>query len=287
MNAMRASFELQATQKTAFELSYGTSITTYGQTDPFQARILDTVANGVSFTASQMLTRRQRVSATYSVFKLVPINRAKLNDDAVDSKREMEHPVQSLSLGYQLSFSSSTSLAFSGGISTMDTGKNYVFGILGNRRLGTFWVGAGYSRELAFNAGFPTAVPNGLAPGGYYDQIMFRLSGQPTQRIGVQVETIASHDATRRTAGPSRGFLGRSRFDYRLTDRSVLFAKVETYQAPWNDHVKAPLSRNRFSVGFEFSLSDERERRINRLNRDEDYVALTQHARRRRTPDPE
>jgi len=286
-NAMRGTFEIEATPLTAFEIGYDSTVTTFGQTDPFQARILDTVAHGVSFTASRMITRRQRVSATYSLFKIAPINKAKPNDDAVDTKRGIEHPVETFRLGYQVALSASTSLSFSGGVSTLETGKNYVFGVMGNRRLGTFWLGAGYSRELSFGAGVPTGLPNGLAAAGYFDQILFRLSGQPTQRVGVQVEMMAAHDASRRAAGPSRALLGKTRVDYRWTDRTVTFASVETYQAPWNDHVKAPLSRNRFIVGLEFSLSDERERRINRLNHDEDYVALTEHARRRRTPDPE
>ena len=288
-NAMRGSFEIQATPLTAFEVSYGNAVTTFGQTDPFQARILDNVTHGVSFTASRMITRRQRVSATYSFFKVAPINRAKPNDDAVDTKREMEHPVQTLSMGYQVSLSPSMYLSFNGGMSTLDNGKSYVFGILGNRRLGVFWLGAGYSRSASFGIypGVPTALPNGLAPADYIDQILFRLSGQPTRRIGLQVETNATHNASQKVAGPNHSLIARARVDYRWTDRTVTFASVETYQAPWNDHIKAPLSRNRFIVGLEFSLSDERERRINRLNRDEDYVALTEHARRRRTPDPE
>ncbi|HYR92446.1 MAG TPA: hypothetical protein VE422_50850 [Terriglobia bacterium] len=288
-NAMRGTFEVQATPLTAFEVSYGSAVTTYGQTDPFQARILDNITNGVSFTASRLITRNQRVSGTYSVFKVAPINKAKPNDDAVDTKRENEHPVQTLTMGYQVAFSASTAFAFSGGISTRDNGKSYVFGAMGNRRLGAFWLGAGYSRAVSFalGPGVPTALPSGLAPADTFDQILFRLSGQPTQRVGLQVEANASHNASKRVVGNNFALIGKTRVDYRWTDRTVTFASVETYQAPWNDHIKAPLSRNRFIVGLEFSLSDERERRINRLNRDEDYVALTAHGRRRRTPDPE
>ena len=73
------------------------------------------------------------------------------------------------------------------------------------------------------------------------------------------------------------------RVDYRWTDRTVTFATVETYQQNVNDFVRAPLSRNRFFVGIEFSLASDTQRRTNHLNQDGQYVALTDHARQRNT----
>ena len=102
---------------------------------------------------------------------------------------------------------------------------------------------------------------------------------------------VRSTDPTRNRAGEfptatalavaTQSFVGAARFDYRLTDRAVWFASVESFQQNRNEFVRSPLSRNRFMVGFEFSLSSERDRRTNRLNVDEQYVALTDHARHR------
>jgi len=60
---------------------------------------------------------------------------------------------------------------------------------------------------------------------------------------------------------------------------------METYHQPMNDYVHAPLSRNRFSVGFEFSLASEADRRLDPRNLDEQYVSLTDHNRRRQLPE--
>ena len=77
--------------------------------------------------------------------------------------------------------------------------------------------------------------------------------------------------------------MGRFRFDYRLTDREVMFTSFETFQQPLNAYVNAPLDRNRFTVGIQVSLSSETDRRMNHSNEDAQYVALTDHQRRRPT----
>jgi hypothetical protein len=80
------------------------------------------------------------------------------------------------------------------------------------------------------------------------------------------------------------GFMGRARFDYRLSDRDVLFASIESFEQNDNAYVQAPLSRNRFMVGIQVSLSSETDRRLNHLNEDAAYVALTDHQRRHPSP---
>jgi hypothetical protein len=75
--------------------------------------------------------------------------------------------------------------------------------------------------------------------------------------------------------------VGRARFDYRLTDRSVLFGLAETFQQNRNLYVLAPLARNRFSAGIEISFASDVQRRTSSLNQDDQYVPLTDHPRRR------
>ena len=73
--------------------------------------------------------------------------------------------------------------------------------------------------------------------------------------------------------------------DREVMIRSALqFASLDSFHQGRNDYVRAPLSRNRFMMGIEISLSSESERRSNRLNEDAQYVALTDHDRRRSTP---
>lgn len=283
-NAIRTTFEVEASPVTFFGFDYDNTITTFGQTDPFQTRILDTIAHGVSFTARRLVTRKQRISGTYSFFKLKPINNARPNDDAVDTRRELEHPIQAAKLQYRYSFSASSALELGGGVSVMDNGTNYLMRIGGYRRLGEFWLGGEYSRELSVSAG-PTGLPNGLGAASFYDLVSFRMRGQPARNIAVQTEIGGTLNASRRVVSGGRSLLARARFDYRLTDRTVTFVSVESYRQPLNDYVRAPLSRNRFTVGMEFSLASEAARRTDPRNQDEQYVALTEHARRRRPPE--
>jgi len=77
--------------------------------------------------------------------------------------------------------------------------------------------------------------------------------------------------------------LGRLRFDYRVSDRKVLFASWESFNQSHNVYVQSPLSRNRFMTGIEISLASDPDRRSSHLNEDERYVALTDHGIRRRS----
>jgi alpha-beta hydrolase superfamily lysophospholipase len=94
----------------------------------------------------------------------------------------------------------------------------------------------------------------------------------------------ASRDVASPLVNAAMGFMGRARFDYRLSDREVLFTSIESFEQNQNAYVQAPLSRNRFMVGVQISLSSETDRRQNHMNEDAAYVALTDHQRRRTTP---
>jgi len=283
-NVVRAGFQLEASPRTAFNVDYDSVITTYGQTDPFQSRILDTISHGFTFTARRLLTRKQRFSASYSVFKLLPINHERVNDDAVDAQREFEHPIHAFKGQYRYSFSASSVLELSGGVAYMDNSTNYLARVGGYRRFGAFWFGGGYGRELAILAR-PTGLPSGLTNTTYYDLASFRMIGQPTRNVAIRMEIAGSVTASKQFTNGGRSFLSRTRVDYRLTDRTVAFATLETYHQPINEFVHAPLQRNRFTVGFEVSLATEAERRLDPRNVDQQYVALTDHERRRRLPE--
>ncbi len=75
--------------------------------------------------------------------------------------------------------------------------------------------------------------------------------------------------------------MGRFRFDYRLSDRNVVFTSFESFQQNKNAYVLTPLTRSRFTVGIEISFSSDSDRRNSRLNEDAQYVALTDHGVRR------
>jgi hypothetical protein len=283
-NAISTNVEVEVSPLTALSVEYDNTITTFGQSDPLQSRILDTITNGVSFTAKRMLTRKQRLNGTYSVYKIKPINNKRLNDDKVDAEREFEQPIQSVNLQYRYNFSPSSVLELSGGVTSLDNGTSYLMRVGGYRRIGEFWLGGGYSRELSIVAD-PSGIPFRLGAANFYDLFSVRLSGQPTQTIGLQFEMAGTVNASRSVATGGRSLLSSFRIDHRLTDRTVTFASVEVYHQPWNDYVRAPVSRNRFTVGMEFSFASEAARRSGLLNQDERYVALTDHGRRRRAPE--
>lgn len=279
-NAIRGSFGFHTSPVMDFAIRFDNTITKFGQTDQFQARILDNVTNGFSVIGTRMMRKNQRLRVTYSRFAVSPINTTKTNDDAVDAPRSFERPVNTMMAEYRIVANPSLTFEFSGGLSVIDTGKNFVFRSNATRRLGGYyWLTGGFSRALSFMNGAP-GLANGLSAAGYYDMLLLRFRAQPTQKVAFQLEMSGSRDAAGRTATSSKSLLGRARIDYRWSDRTVTFANLETYQQNKNDYVRSPLARNRFFVGIEYSLASEVDRRTNHLNQDGQNVAISERQRR-------
>jgi hypothetical protein len=284
-NDIRGNFEFQPNPLTSLGVRYDNTRANFGQTDPFQSRILDSASTGYSFSVTRMLTRTQRLKGTYSIFKIHPINPHAKFEDQVDAQYAFEKPMHSGNLEYRIGLNPTTVVTLAGGVIGLDTGLNYTFHINADKRLGTyFWAGAGYSRSLAIQAGSTTSFAQGLGSNGFYDVVSVHFQGQPTRRTAILLDTTMSRDASGRFVDSNKALMGRVRFDYRLTDREVMFSSFETFQQPLNPYVNAPLARDRFTVGIQISLSSETDRRLNHSNQDAQYVALTDHQRRRTTP---
>jgi hypothetical protein len=284
-NDFRATFEFQPNAVTSIASRFDYDHTNFGQTDPFQSHFLDSVSQGYSFLVTRMLSRTQRLRMTYSIFRIAPIDPHAQYEDQVDANYAFERPIHSGLVEYRATPNPNTILELTGGVIKMNTGFNYIFGVSGDKRLGTFlWVGGGFARSLSFQPGSTTTFAEGLASNSFYDIATIRFRGQPTLKTGVTLDTTMSREVASSLVTATEGLMGRARFDYRLSEREVLFASLETFLQNENAYVQTPLSRNRFSVGVQISLSGETDRRSNHFNEDTMYVALTDHQRRRPTP---
>lgn len=284
-NDIRATVEFQPNAVTALGARYDNDHTNFGYTDPFQSHFLDSISQGYSFMATRMLTRTQRLRAIYSIFRIAPIDPHAQYEDQVQANYAFENPIHSAILEYKVSLNPSTVVELTGGVIKMDTGLNYTFSISADKRLGTYWwVGGGFARTLTFQAGSTTAFASGLASNGFYDVLTVRFRGQPTRRTAIMFDTTMSSEVASPLVNATQGLMGRTRFDFRLSDREVLFASLENFYQNENAYVAAPLSRHRLMFGIQISLSSETDRRLNHNNEDAQYVALTDHQRHQTTP---
>jgi hypothetical protein len=281
-NDVHAALEFQPTPRTNVAIRYDGGYSIFGRPQPVHGQILDSRSSGYSLSLARMLRPTQRIRATYSLFTITPINRPN-GSDAVVILPRIGHPIHSGTLEYRFGPNPSTVVELAGGIIKLDTGMNYTIRANFHKRIGLFWAAGGFMRTLAFQSGPPNAVAHGLGSNGFYDVFMARLRGQPTRNTAILFDTTISRDASQRVVQGNKSLMSRARFDYRLSDRNVLFASLDVFHQGRNDYVQAPLSRQRFMVGIEISLSSESERRSNRLNEDAQYVALTDHERRRRS----
>jgi len=284
-NDFRGNIVFDFNQRTSFGVRYDNTATTFSQNDPLQRRILDTLSSGVSFGGSRMLRRNHRLRVTYSIFNTNPWNRHRPSDDKVATQFvAFKQPAHSLSAEYRFSINPRTVVEFSGGAVKTTLGTNYVWGISGDHRFGEIWVGGGYARSLSFFSSPHVTLPNGLSANSFYDVISFRMRGQPARKVGIDLNISGSRSVYGTLLATNQTLLGRSRFDYRLTPHAVAFVSAETYIQNRNDYVGTPLTRRRFFVGIDYSLSSETAQRTSRFNRDADNVALTEHGRLRTKP---
>lgn len=286
-NALRSSIFFNQTAVTSYGIRFDHTVTKFGQTDQFQRRIPDTIGTGVSFIATHFLNRNHRVRGIYATFSVKPIDRQRTGDDVVDRGRiGFLHPAHSLTGEYRFSPTSGLVFEFSGGGIKNDSGLNYVFGASVDKRFGEMWLGGGYSRSLSFFGGNLPKLPNGINSNSFYEVAFVKLRGQATRRIGLELNLVGSRGVAGTLLDDTKMALGRTRFDYRWTDRFVTFIAAETYRQNQNAYVNAPLSRNRIFAGIEFSLASESEQRTPRFNRDADNVALNEHTMKRKAKSP-
>jgi hypothetical protein len=277
-NDFRGEVDFQTSAVTGFQVRYDMTRSTFGQIpDPFQTERFDFNAKGLSLTMTRLVNRTQRLRTKFSIYEFDSI----LHTGDVDTTSGLGPIARAVEVQYRVHPNSTTYLNFTGGASQISTGLTYLFSGSADKRFGYAWFGGGFSRSLSFTALGPTLFANGLNPSGYYDAVFLTTRADLTRRSTLSFRATAVTGAANSLVLQSRSLIGMGRFDYRLSDRTVWFSSFETFQQNRNELVRSPLSRNRFMVGIEFSFSSERDRRTNRLNEDEQYVALTDHTRRR------
>src|SRR5262245_17164039 len=281
-NAFRTSLSYVPSERTSYTVGFDTTVSTYGDIDPLQRRMLDTIGKAGWFTFERMVSRSQRLRLTYAMFKLGPWNR---KDDRVDTQFvTFQRPAHAVSGGYRFRVKTNTILEATAGLVRRDTDVSYTFGIAGERQVGNLTFGGGFTRSLSFLTATQFALPNAMSANSFYDAWSFRMRGQPKRKIGLDVNVTYVRSVFDAVAVGNKSFIARSRMDYRLNDRVVWFVAAEGYHQNLNAFIAAPLSRYRYYTGLAYSFSDESQRRTSRLNRDAEHVSLTEHARLRNRP---
>jgi hypothetical protein len=280
-NAFRAMFSFDVSPLTSIDFRYDNTRTDFGAVDPFQVRVLDSVANSGAVALTRMVRQNQRFRGSYSIFKVTPMDRQDVADEAVDAHRPgMHQPSHFLTGEYRIVINRGAVVEFLGGAVKADTGNSYVWRVSGDKRLGDMWLGAGYSRTAAFLAR-NLQLPNGVKSNDLFELMTLRLRGEPIRSLALDIAVTGSRSVSAVIADGNKSLMGRARFDYRLSDRVTAFVNGETYIQNQNAYVNAPLDRNRLFVGLTYSFTSSEERRINRLNRDAEFVSLTDRERQR------
>jgi hypothetical protein len=282
-NSFRLSLSRALSNVTRFELQADDTSTVFSRFDPFQSRVLTTQTTGATFALTHMFRRNQRLRASASIFRSRPTSDVGANADL--AQRDLagsQKPYYMENLAYQRMFGRNVIAEFTGGGVQGQTGNSLTWGVSADKRFHQLVIGGGFFRALQVLAGGRQFLANGLQSNDVYETAMFRLRGRISQNGWIQFNVVASRDESDIVVQRSKSLMGRLRLTRQLTDRTAVFANIETYRQNKNDFVNAPLVRNRIFFGIEYSFDpDKGNRAVTDFDKEPEYVGLPGRGRRR------
>ena len=237
---------------------------------------------GATVSISRLLNPRQSVAASYSLLKS---NVSGLGLPSLNGTLPVS--LGNFSLIYNYRVRHDLLLGFSGGVLHGTSGAYTLSGHI-EKRLGSYWLKAGYQRYLS-SFGQPGAsdqdsagarFQGGLLPSSLVQVVLFGLRGNVSDRTGIEVGVRASRTSFALADRDRKNLFGHLGLDYRLTDRLTAFLNLESYLQS-QSHTEG-IGRNRFFGGIRVLLSDSpRESLGARLSRSGNYTgAIDAHSAR-------
>jgi hypothetical protein len=217
------------------------------------AERLDQVTNAGTVTLERSLTRRQKLTGSYSFLHVNPFH------PEVWGSASNVHLVAA---GYDYDINPSLLVRLSAGL--VHSGDASFMGAASvEKRVGDMWLAAAYQRYLSFFGGVapltggPTPeVPfaSGLTPTSVYQVVGVRAWGKLSRRVGVQGSVQRALNGVDAQFQAVKGVIAQFRLDYSVSERLTMFARAEHYSENINLFTGSPYSRNRYFGGIEIAL---------------------------------
>jgi hypothetical protein len=226
--------------------------------DPARPSFLDEMSTAWTALVQRALTRRHAIAGSYSYLRFRPLGS---QVDFQGSQLAPRPAMHNAALSY--TYTPADAWVFqvtAGAIRSQQLA--YTAGAQIERRIGRVWAVASYDRYLAFAGGFQplggvapgtVQLANGVLPSSLYQVASLSFRGRLSRRVAIDVSGI-------RNLGQVSGqrvqtVIGRSRLEYRLTDRVIPFVSFEVYHQNLFPLLNFPLNRKRYSGGLQIILS--------------------------------
>jgi hypothetical protein len=251
-NSAYASLGYRINEKTKIIFRFDNAFTTATLPVPVAGR-LDQVSNAGTVTLNRTLTRRQKLSGSYSFLHVHPLDESVSGNPTNVNQAGVTYTYENPSLVLRLASGVAV------GNQSAFTGAAAV-----EKRFGGLWLAAGYQRYLSFFEDFvPVGVPEaaagpfaqGVTPSSVYQVASVRAWGQLTRRVGIKAVLQRAVSGVNAQDISVKSMIAQVRTDYKLTDRVTFFVRLERYDQNSNEFSPFPVSRNRAFAGVEFSMS--------------------------------
>ena len=251
-NSAYASLGYRLNEKTKVIFRFDNAFTTATLPEPVAGR-LDQLSNAGTVTLNRTLTRRQKLSGSYSFLHVHPLDQSVAGSPTNVNQAGLTYTYENPSLVLRLASGVAV------GNQSAFTGAAAV-----EKRFGGLWLSAGYQRYLSFFENFgAVSVPEapagsfaqGITPSSVYQVASLRAWGQLTRRVAIKAALQRAMSGVNAQEISVRSLIAQVRTDYKLTDRVTLFVRVERYEQNSNEFSPFPYSRNRYFAGVEFALS--------------------------------
>jgi hypothetical protein len=251
-NSAYVSLGYRLNEKTKITFRVDSAFTTATLPEPVAGR-LDQVSNAGTVTLNRTLTRRQKLSGSYSFLHVHPLDQSvagsPTNVNLVGATYTYENP--SLVVRLAGGVAEGNQSAFTGAAAV-------------EKRFGGLWLSGGYQRYLSFFENFVPAGPpeaatgpfaQGITPSSVYQVASFRAWGQLTRRVSLKGQVQRAISGVNAQDIAVRSMIAQVRTDYAVTDRLTLFVRLERYDQNSNEFSPFPDSRSRYFAGIEYVLS--------------------------------
>ena len=249
-NAFYTRLAYRMDHKTVLSFRFDNAYTTM-VLPPELAGRLDRLGFAGTATLDHTINSHHALSGSYAYLYVHPLETGGINTAA-----------HNVNLGYIYTVNPGLTIRASGGI-TKAVQSSFTGAAAVDKKLGDVWVSAGYQRYLAFFGGLaPATAPigpvpfgAGLAPDSIYQVVSMRMWGNLTNRIGLEGNVQRALNGVTPENRGIKSVMVQLRVDYKINDRVTAFTRTEFYGQNVSEFSTFPLSRRRYFVGLDFTLS--------------------------------
>jgi hypothetical protein len=256
-NALYVLGDYSLSPRTMLSFRFDNTVIRYGLAAEYRKNFQDQMGNAWTATLAWKLKPREKITASYTLLHLTVLDSPGLPSSAGSGIPAATHY---FTVGYLNTMRPDLTFGVTAGLISA---ADFSYALSGQiqKRVGTVWLDAEYSRTISFFGSQAFGAPGspqlggGLLASNRYELVSIGASGDLGRRVGLVLRVTWSRTGSELDGLTSRSLFGTLRFNYRINEHMTLYTAADLYSQDLNEFPGTPTSRHRFYGGLELSLS--------------------------------